>query len=110
MSKKKYIKIFITLITISTLTLFLTGCIVFIPPMPMRPIVEIRIINDNWEYDIYVDGKYEGTTRESGKLTLYTINEGYHHFEAEDTSSLKRYGEKWQTIKSGYNKVDISTE
>lgn len=109
MSKKKYVKIFITLLTIAALTLFLTGCIVFLPPS-MHPIVEIRIINDNWGYDIYVDGKYEGTTRESGKLTLYTINEGYHHFEAEDTSSLKRYGEKWQTIKSGYNKVDISTE
>ncbi len=107
MPKKKYIRFFLILLVITTLSLFLSGCIVFIPPL--SPVVEIRIINDNWEYDIYVDGKYEGTTSESGKLTLYTINEGYHHFEAEDTSSLKRYGEKWQTIKSGFNKVEIYT-
>ena len=108
MQKKKYIKIFITLLAIATLSLFLTGCIVFFPSI--SPIVEIRIANDKWVYKIYVDGKYEGVTSESGKLTLYNINEGYHRFEAEDTSFQKRYGEKWQTIRSGYNRVEIYTE
>ncbi len=109
MPKKKYIKIFITLLTIATLTLFLTGCIVFLPPS-VYPIVEIKIVNDNWVYEIYVDGEYAGVTSDSGKLTLHTIDEGYHLFEAYDTSFTKRYGKKFQEIHSGYNKVDISTK
>ena len=107
MSKKKYIRFFLIILVITTLSLFLSGCIVFIPPL--SPIVEIEIANDSWSYKIYVDGKYEGITSNSGKLTLYNINEGYHHFEAEDTSSIRRFGEKWQTIRSGFNKVEIYT-
>ena len=106
--QKKYVKILITLLTITMLALFLSSCVIFLPSIP--PIVEIKIVNDKWAYKIYVDGKYAGVTSESGKLTLHTINEGYHHFKAEDTSPLKRYGEKWQTIRSGYNRVEIYTE
>ena len=107
MSKKKYIRFFLIILVITTLSLFLSGCIVFIPPL--SPIVEIEIANDSWSYKIYVDGKYEGTTSDSGELTLYNIDEGYHRFEAEDTSSIRRFGEKWQTIRSGFNKVNIYT-
>lgn len=107
MSKKKYIRFFLIILVITTLSLSLSGCIVFIPPL--SPIVEIEIANDSWSYKIYVDGKYEGTTSDSGELTLYNIDEGYHHFEAEDTSSIRRFGEKWQTIRSGFNKVEIYT-
>jgi hypothetical protein len=107
MPNKKYIRFFLILFVITTLSLSLSGCIVFIPPL--SPVVEIEISNDNWSYKIYVDGKYEGTTNDSGKLTLYNIDEGYHHFEAEDTSSIRRFGEKWQTIINGFNKVEIYT-
>ena len=107
MPKKKYIRFFLIILLITTLSLFLSGCIVFIPPL--SPVVEIEIANDSWSYKIYVDGKYEGTTSDSGELTLYNIDEGYHHFEAEDTSSIRRFGEKWQTIRSGFNKVEIYT-
>ena len=107
MSKKKYIRFFLIILLITTLSLFLSGCIVFIPPL--SPVVEIEIANDSWSYKIYVDGKYEGTTSDSGELTLYNIDEGYHRFEAEDTSSIRRFGEKWQTIRSGFNKVNIYT-
>lgn len=104
--KKYYLKLFASFFIITILALFLNGCLVIIPS---TPIVEINIVNDNWTYEIYVDGSYYGTTDSSGSLTLYTISPGYHHFEAYDTSILGRYGEKWQTIKSGYNRVNIYT-
>ncbi len=96
----------LTIFVIAVFALFLNGCIIL---LPSNPIVEINIANDNWTYEIYVDGAYYGTTNSSGKLTLYNINPGYHHFEAQDTSLFGRYGDKWQTIKSGYNKVNIYT-
>jgi hypothetical protein len=105
MSKRQFFKLLLTILTISFLTLFLSGCLIYIN----NPIVEINIANDNWTYEIYVDGSYFGTTDSSGKLTLYSVTPGYHHFEAQDTSFLGRYGDKWQTIKSGYNKVNIYT-
>ncbi len=106
MSNKKFFKLLTAILTISFLTLFLSGCLIVID----NPIVEIDIVNDNWTYEIYVDGSYFGTTNSSGELTLYSISPGYHHFEAQDTSFLGRYGDKWQTIKNGYNKVNIYTD
>ena len=106
MKKKQFFKLFLTISMITVLSLFLNGCLVI---LPVTPIVEINIANDNWTYEIYVDGSYSGTTDNSGKLTLYSITPGYHHFEAQDTSFLGRYGDKWQTIKNGYNKVNINT-
>ena len=98
------------LLVISGILLFsflFSSCVVFIPS---QPIVEINITNDSWTYDIYVDGNYYGKTNNSGKLTLFNINPGYHHFEAfESPSLLGRYGDKWQTITNGYNKVNILT-
>ncbi len=105
MKKKNFLKLFTAFLVISILALFLNGCIIIID----SPIVEIKIANDNFTYKIYVDGHYEGTTDQYGELTLQNISEGYHHFEAEATSFPKYYGHKWQTIKSGYNKVNIYT-
>jgi len=105
MRKRQFFKLLLTILTISFLALFLSGCLIIID----NPIVEIDIVNDNWTYEIYVDGNYYGITNSSGNLTLYSISPGYHHFEAQDTSFLGRYGDKWQTIKSGYNKVNINT-
>jgi len=106
MKRKQFFKLFLILTIIAVSTLFLNGCLVI---LPVTPIVEINIANDNWTYEIYVDGSYQGTTNSSGKLTLYNINTGYHHFEAKDTSFLNRYGDKWQTITNGYNIVNINT-
>ena len=107
MKKKQILKLFLVVFVLSFLSIFLTGCIVLIPG---SPIVEINITNDSWTYDIYVDGNYLGRTDNSGKITLSNITTGYHHFEAfESPSLLGRYGDKWQTITDGYNRVNIVT-
>jgi hypothetical protein len=107
MKRKQFFKLFLILTIIAVFTLFLNGCLVL---LPVTPIVEINITNDNWTYDIYVDGSYQGITNSSGKLTLYNVTPGYHQFEAfESPSVLGRYGDKWQTIINGYNKVNINT-
>jgi len=105
MKKNQYFKLLLVFLTVSLIALFLSGCVIYVD----SPIVEINIANDNWTYEIYVDGNYYGTTDDSGNLILYSISSGYHHFEAFDTSLLGRYGEKWQTIKNGYNVVNIYT-
>lgn len=104
MKKKNSFRFLFLFLILSVFALFLNGCLVFIG----NPIVEINI-NDNWRYDIYVDGSFQGTTDSSGRMTLYNLSSGYHHFEAHDTSILGRYGDKWQTITSGYNRVNITT-
>ena len=107
MKKWQFSKIFLAILALLFLATSLSSCVVFIPS---NPIVEIEIVNDNWEYDIYINGNYYGKTDNTGKLTLYDVSPGYHHFEAfESPSILGRYGDKWQTIRVGYNKVNIST-
>ena len=81
MKKRQNIKLLLGIFAISLFALFLSGCLIVID----NPIVEIEIVNDNWTYEIYVDGSYFGTTNSSGELTLYSIGPGYHHFEAQDT-------------------------
>jgi len=106
MKRKQFFKLLLAVLIISVFTLFLSGCLIYIG----NPITEINIANDNWTYDIYIDGSYQGITNSSGKLTLYNVTPGYHQFEAfESPSVLGRYGDKWQTIISGYNKVNINT-
>ena len=104
MQNKQSLKIFISILIV-IFALFLNGCVIYLG----NPIVEINIANDNWKYEIYVDGFYAGETNNSGNLVLYNISPGYHHFEAQDTSFFNRYGAKWQTIKEGYNTVNIYT-
>lgn len=107
MIKKQFFKLLLAILIFAAFTLLLNGCIVLIPS---SPIVEINITNDNYTYEIRIDGNYYGTTDSSGKLTLYNVSTGYHYFEAfESPSILGRYGDKWQTITSGYNKVNIVT-
>lgn len=107
MKNRQPFKVFFLILAVLFLSISLSSCLVFIPS---QPIVEINITNDNWTYDIYVDGNYLGKTDANGDVTFSNINPGYHHFEAfESPSLLGRYGEKWQTITSGYNKVNIVT-
>jgi len=105
MKKNLLLKVFSAVLLTLVLAIFLNGCVIYVG----NPIVEINITNDNWKYDIYVDGSFQGTTDNTGKLILHNVSAGYHHFEAQDTSFLNRYGDKWQTITSGYNRVNIST-
>ncbi len=102
MGKKKFAKLFLALMVIATLTLFLSGCIIIIDD---EPIVYINV-DDDWTYQIYVDGHHLGTTNDQGKLTLYDVGTGNHKFEAKDTV-LGFYGYKWQWITGGPNTVNI---
>jgi len=104
MQKKQLLKLFVTILIV-IFALFLNGCVIYVG----TPIVKINIANDYWTYEIYVDGSYVGETDKSGNLVLYSISSGYHYFEAEDTSFLNRYGDKWQKINEGYNIVNIYT-
>ena len=105
MKKKQYFKLCLIFFAVTFFALFLNGCIITV-----APIVDISITNDNWTYEIYVDGSYQGKTDNNGNLTLYNISPGYHHFEAfESPSIFGRYGDKWQTVQYGYNSVLIYT-
>ena len=106
MRKRNFVKLFLTFMVIVTLTLFLSGCIIIFDD---EPIVYINV-DDNWEYKIYVDGRYHGTTNMQGKLTLYDVSTGNHKFEAKDTSIFGFYGSKWQWIVDGPNTVNINVE
>ena len=68
--------------------------------------VYINIINDEWFYDIYVDGIYQGITDVSGNRKLTNIPIGVHYFEAYD-DSWDLYGSVTQYITSGENYVNI---
>ena len=104
MRKKKFVKLFLAFMLVVTLTIFLSGC-----TADDEIIVYINV-DDDWTYQIYVDGHHIGTTNDQGKLTLYNISTGKHLFEAEDTSDWNCHGSKEQSIKNGFNTVKIDVE
>ena len=107
MKKISFKKIVLLVFIVSILSIGLSGCIDII--FPTESTVYVNIANDNWKYDINIDGIYKGTTNYSGKLTIRNVSAGYHLFEAYDTSFTKRYGSKYQFITAGSNYVFIDT-
>ena len=104
MEKKKFVKLFLAIMVIATLTIFLSGCIIIFGE---KTTVHINVDDDS-AYEIYVDGDYYGTTNSQGELTLDSVSTGLHRFEAKkDTSDRNYYGSKWKWIKKGFNTVNI---
>lgn len=81
-------------------------CPEFPPDEESTVTVYINIVNDDWFYDIYVDGVYQYFTDGSGNLMLINISIGLHTFEAYDDTGL--YGSVIQYITSGENYVNIT--
>jgi len=107
MKKNIIIKGVLLLIVLAVLTLGFGGCGVVISTTGT---VYISIANDNYWYDIYIDGVWQGQTDGSGNLTIYKVPMGNHLFEAYDTSSWNLYGYKWRYVYPGTtNSVIIFT-
>jgi len=104
MKKNVLIKGILVLVVIAFLSLAFTGCY---PPPPTTGTVYITIVNDNYWYDIYIDGIWQALTNGSGNLTIYNVPIGNHYFQAYDTSWWNLYGSKWQYITYGSNTVTI---
>ena len=94
----------LVLVVIAFLSLAFTGCVTPTPIPPTTGTVVISIANDNWTYDIYIDGVFCGQTNWTGDLTLYNVPIGNHFFEAYDTSGWF-YGSLYQTVIAGTNYV-----
>jgi len=107
MKRNVLIKGFLLLIVVSILAIGFTGC----APMtyPTTGTVYLTIANDNYWYDIYIDGIWQNVTNGYGNLTITNVPIGNHLFEAYDTSWLSLYGSKWQYINPGANYVTIYT-
>jgi len=102
MKKNIFIKGILVLVVITLLAIGFTGCV-----PPPTGTVYISIANDNWWYDIYIGGIFQGKTSATGNLTIYNVPIGNHFFQAYDTSWLNLYGSKWQYINYGSNTVTI---
>jgi len=105
MRKDVLIKGILVLVVIALLTIVFTGCFGIF--FPTTGTVYISIANDNYWYDIYIDGVWWGETDGLGNLTLYNVPIGDCYFEAYDTSPWNLYGSKWQYIRYGSNTVTI---
>lgn len=106
MKKNALIKGILILLAIALLAIGFTGCAPIYPYTPTGT-VYISIANDNYWYNIYIDGVWWGTTNGSGNLTLYNVPIGNSYFQAYDTSWWNFYGSKWQYIQYGSNTVII---
>ncbi len=109
-------KIILPILFVAILSLGLSGCVEFVlpgPPEPETGTVQIVITNDNYEYDVYMDGDdssgdHLGTTDEYGEGTFYDIPTGYHSFYVISTDGLYD-GWGYKTIDTGNNLVEIAT-
>jgi len=101
MRKNVLIKGILVLVIIALLSIGFVGCV---PTYPTTGTVYISIANDNYWYDIYIDGVWWGETNWSGNKTLYNVPLGYHYFQAYDTSGWY-YDSLYQTIYAGTNYV-----
>ena len=107
MKKSVLIKGILLLVVVSILAIGFTGCAPM--PYPTTGTVHLSIANDNYWYDIYIDGVWQEETNGSGNLTIYNVPIGNRLFEAYDTSLLNLYGSKWQYINPGSNYLTIYT-
>jgi hypothetical protein len=100
------LKVFKRLILVGvilTLLIVLTGCGV----IPCAGTSLFININDNWEYEVYVDGAFWSYTNWSGDVTLYNLSLGYHtiYVISEDwlyDATVTAY------INCGYNSININ--
>ena len=106
MKKNVLIKGILLLLVVALLAIGFTGCA---PPIiyPTTGTVHLSIANDNYWYDIYIDGVWQARTDGLGNLTITNVPIGNHLFEADDTSTWNWYGYKWQYINAGNNYVTI---
>lgn len=98
-------KLLLSILIFSIISFGLTGCVDIV--IPATGTVYISIVNDDYWYDIYVDGVYQNETDGNGNLTITNVPVGNHFFEAYDTSWWNLYGSKNQYISSGANYVNI---
>jgi len=105
MKRAVLIKGILLLILLALLTVGFTGCGSII--YTTTGTVHLSIANDNYWYDIYIDGVWQELTDGLGNLTIYNVPIGNHLFEAYDTSWYNWYGYKWQYINPGTNYVTI---
>lgn len=106
MKKNTIMKGILLLIILAMLSIVFAGCSPIII-IPSTGTVYITIANDNYWYNLYVDGVYQGQTDGAGNYTLTNVPIGNHLFEVYDTSWFNYYGSKWQYIHSGSNTVTI---
>ena len=104
MRKNVLIKGILVLVIIALLAIGFTGCGV----VCTTATVNITTPLDSWEYWIYIDGNYWGTTNWSGNITLYGVPTGYHTFYALSTDWAWD-GYAYVTIYCGVNNVAIYT-
>ncbi len=104
MRKNVLIKGILVLVIITLLAIGFTGCA---PTYPTTGTVYITV--DTWDdYDIYMDGYYQGYTNWTGYYTIYNVPVGYHTFAASGYY-YGYYGSKYQYISYGANYVTIYT-
>jgi len=108
MKKNVLIKGILVLIAIALFALVFVGCMPSPIPTCTTATVNITTPNDSWEYWIYIDGNYWGTTNWVGNITLYGVPIGYHTFYALSTDWAWD-GTAYATIVCGVNNVAIWT-
>lgn len=106
MKKNILIKSILVLVAIAIFALVFVGCATapILTPTPTTGTVIISIADDNYYYNIYIDGVWWGETNWWGDLTLYNVPTGYHTFYAVAIDSLYN-GYVYQTIYAGTNYV-----
>jgi hypothetical protein len=105
MNKNVLIKGILVLVVIALLTMGFTGCGTI---LCTTATVNITTPRDSYQYWIYIDGNYWGTTNWSGNMTLYGVPTGYHTFYALSTDWAWD-GYAYVTIVCGVNNVPIYT-
>jgi len=105
MKKNVLIKGILLLVIVGLLAIGFTGCGGG-GYIPTTGTVYISIANDDYWYDIYIDGIWQKETNASGNLTIINVPIGNHLFEAYDYY-YDWYGYKWQYIYPGTNYVAI---
>jgi hypothetical protein len=80
---------------------------VYLEPEPETGTVQIEV-DDEWEYEVYMDGDYLGTTDDYGEGTFEDIPTGYHSFYVISTDGYYE-GSESVTIDTGNNLVEIET-
>ncbi|MDD3656624.1 MAG: hypothetical protein PHI72_07660 [Atribacterota bacterium] len=112
MKKIVFVKSLLIIAVIAILGLGLSGCVI-IPEIPTTGTVQVKIMNDDYYYYVYMDGNlytgtYLGTTNSIGVGIFYNIPTGYHSFYAISTDYLYDGGVS-KTIYTGNNVVEIYT-
>ena len=104
MNKKRIIKGILLLIVLAVLSMGFTGCGALLATTGT-----VYIIIDDWDdYDIYMDGSYQGHSYyTSSYFPIYNVPIGYHTFVAD---GWYWDGSTTQYISSGTNYVTITTD